>query len=57
MSLLKFSDGEVFDISGPFRKEERHDGWYAIGHGRLIPVGSEKEAEDLIWRFSIPESC
>jgi hypothetical protein len=45
MSLLKFSDGEVFDTSGPLRKEERHDGWYVIGEGCLIPVASEEAAD------------
>ena len=57
MSKLKFSDGEVFDTSGPLRKEERYDGWYVIGRGLLIPVNSEKEADDIIWRLSLPESC
>jgi hypothetical protein len=45
MSLLKFSDGEVFDTSGPLRKEERQDGWYVIGNGYLIPVASEEAAD------------
>jgi hypothetical protein len=48
MSILKFSDGEEFDTSGPIRKEKRYDGWYVIGHGRLIPVGSEEEADRWI---------
>lgn len=57
MSKLRFSDGEEFDTSGPLRKEERYDGWYVIGCGLLIPVKSEKEADDTIWRLSTPESC
>lgn len=57
MGKLRFSDGEEFDTSGPLRKEERQDGWYVIGNGKLIPVGSEKEADDLIWRLAFHESC
>lgn len=57
MSILRFSDGEEFDTSGDFRKEERRDGWYVIGHGRLIPVASEREADDTIWRLTFSESC
>jgi hypothetical protein len=48
MGILRFSDGEQFDTSGPIRKEERYDGWYVIGEGKLIPVGSEKEADEVI---------
>ena len=54
MSILRFTDGEEFDTSGAFRKE---DGWYVIGHGNLIPVASEKEASDTIWRLTFHESC
>jgi len=32
MSKLKFNDGEEFDLSGPFRVEERYDGWYVVGN-------------------------
>ena len=45
MSILRFSDGEVFDTSGPLRKEERRDGWYVIGGGVLLPVASEEAAD------------
>ena len=48
MSTLRFTDGEVFDTSGPIRKEERLDGWYVIGRGLLIPVKDEEEAEEVI---------
>ena len=43
MSILKFTDGEEFDLSGPFRLEERYDGWYVVGENKLIPVASEAE--------------
>jgi hypothetical protein len=48
MAILRFTDGEEFDTSGPLRKEERYDGWYVIGEGRLIPVASEEEAERFV---------
>ena len=48
MSMLRFTDGESFDTSGPIRKEERYDGWYVIGDGKLIPVKDAKEADELI---------
>ena len=48
MSILKFTDGESFDTSGPLRKEERYDGWYVLGDGKLIPVKDEAEADRLI---------
>ena len=48
MSRLRFSDGEEFDTSGPIRKEERYDGWYVIGDGKLIPVRDEEEADCLV---------
>ena len=46
--MLKFSDGETFDTSGPLRKEKRYDGWYVIGQGMLIPVKDEAEADKFI---------
>jgi hypothetical protein len=48
MSILRFSDGAQFDTSGSIRKELRSDGWYVMGGGLLIPVGSEKEADEVI---------
>jgi hypothetical protein len=46
--MLKFSDGEVFNTSGPLRTELRKDGWYVLGKGFLIPVSSQKEGEKII---------
>ena len=48
MSMLRFSDGESFDLSGPLRAEERYDGWYVIGQNMMIPVNSLKEANNRI---------
>ena len=46
--MLRFSDGEVFDTTGPFRTELRRDGWYVLGNGMLIPVKSEEEGKEQI---------
>ncbi len=50
--MLKFSDGEEFDTSGPLRMEERSDGWYVIGNGMLIPVKDVDEACDMLERLN-----
>ena len=47
-STLKFSDGMEFDTSGELRLEEREDGWYIIGEGKLIPVKNKVEGERMI---------
>ena len=48
MSKLIFTDGESFDLSGPLRLEERYDGWYVLGNGRMIPVASQDAGRRLI---------
>jgi len=50
--ILKFSDGMEFDTSGKLRKELKSDGWYVVGNGLLMPVNSEKEADDFINDFN-----
>lgn len=52
MSILRFTDGESFDTSGPIRKEERYDGWYVLGDGKMIPVRDEEEADIVIKRLT-----
>jgi hypothetical protein len=54
MATLKFSDGEEFDLSGSYRKENRADGWYVLGKNKLIPVKNEKEADEYISKHSRP---
>lgn len=46
--MLKFNDGEEFNLSGELRVELRKDGWYVIGKGMLIPVVSQDEGLNLI---------
>ena len=48
MSILKFTDGEEFDLSGPLRLEERYDGWYVVGGNCLVPVSGEAEGKHYI---------
>lgn len=48
MSILKFTDGEEFDLSGPLRLEHRYDGWYVLGNNRMIPVNSQEHGLTLI---------
>ena len=54
MTILKFSDGEEFDLSGSLRKEHRTDGWYVVGENMLIPVKDEHEAGEYICEHSQP---
>jgi len=48
MSIIKFSDGEVFDTSGDLRTELRSDGWYVLGNGFLIAVDTKEKGETKI---------
>lgn len=48
MSILRFTDGETFDTSGPYRKEERYDGWYILGEGHLKPMRDEKACDQFL---------
>jgi len=41
---LKFTDGVEIDTSGPLRTLHLKDGWYVVGNGILMSVGSEQEA-------------
>lgn len=46
--MLKFSDGEEFDLTGKLRLEKRYDGWYLLGNNQMIPIKDEKEGNRLI---------
>jgi hypothetical protein len=52
MSKLTFTDGEIFDLNGPLRLEERYDGWYVLGNGRMIPVNGQDEGIRLITQLN-----
>ena len=49
--MLRFTDGVEFDTSGGLRAERRHDGWYVVGGGMLIPVRDEADADATIERM------
>lgn len=48
MSTLTFKDGMSFNTDTELHSERRFDGWYVVGHGILIPVKNEAEANLLI---------
>ena len=45
---MQFNDGESFDIDGPYRIEERFDGYYVVGRGMLMAVKDEEEGRGVI---------
>jgi len=45
-----------FETSGKLRAEKRFDGWYVVGEGKLIPVDSEEEGNELIKKISSKNS-
>ena len=48
MPTLKFTDGVSFDTDGPYRVERRHDGYYVVGNGLLMPVRSVEDGDQFI---------
>ena len=48
MSMLKFNDGEKFDLSGPLRLERRKDGLYVVGENRMMAVDTALEGKKYI---------
>jgi hypothetical protein len=52
MTILKFTDGMKFDLSGSLRKELREDGWYIIGEGRLHAEIDEEAADKFLSEHS-----
>lgn len=47
---LRFSDGMTFDTSGELRTEQRSDGWYVLGEGKLLPMRDETQASAYVER-------
>jgi len=48
MPELRFTDGVRFNTDGPYRIERRHDGYYVVGHGMLMPVATYEEGQEII---------
>lgn len=49
---LRFSDGVTIDTTGEPRVLQLSDGYYAVGKGILIPVGTRDAAEFMVQRMS-----
>ena len=48
MSKLTFSDGMIFDLSGPLRVELRSDGYYVVGQGMMMAVDTLEQGQKAI---------
>ena len=48
MSMLKFSDGMEFDLSGPLRVELRSDGYYVLGQNMMMAVDTLEQGQKVI---------
>ena len=48
MSMLKFSDGETFDLSGELRVELRSDGYYVLGQNMMMAVDTLEQGQKVI---------
>jgi len=48
MSQLKFSDGMIFNLSGPLRVELRSDGYYVVGQGMMMAVDTLEQGQKVI---------
>ena len=48
--MLKFSDGETFDLSGDLRVELRSDGYYVLGQNIMMAVDTFEEGQEYILR-------
>ena len=48
MPNLQFTDGVKFNTDGEYRVEHRHDGYYVVGHGMLMPVDSYQDGQAFI---------
>ena len=48
MCILKFSDGEEFDLSGPLRVELRADSYYVLGENMMMAVNTLEQGMEYI---------
>ena len=48
MSILRFSDGMTINTDGPLRVIRKSDGYYVVGNGMCLPVGSRAEGQEYI---------
>jgi hypothetical protein len=55
MTRIKFTDDVEFETDGPYRIEEKFDGFYLVGHGMLCPLNDRAEGETMIAELAPPE--
>lgn len=48
---MQFTDGMEFDLEGPYRIEEKNDGFYVVGNGILDPCEDQAEAEEVLKQY------
>jgi hypothetical protein len=51
MKKLQFVDGIELNLSGKVRKKQLGDKWYILGRGKLIPVKTEQEANEILYEI------
>jgi hypothetical protein len=49
--VVEFSDGDVLDLDGTLRVEERPDGYYVVGEGIFMHFDRREDAET--YRYDI----
>ena len=50
-NTLRFKDGVEINTGGDLRITKEKDGLYVVGDGKLIPVESEQEGQEMIARL------
>ena len=55
VTQIKFTDGMVIHTHGQLRVVEFSDGFYVTGGGKLIPVKSRQEGEEIILQIKVEE--
>lgn len=55
MTRIKFTDDVEFETDGPYRIEEKFDGFYLVGHGMLCPLNDRAEGELMMDELAPPE--
>jgi hypothetical protein len=54
--MLRFNDGDSFDVRGELRPEWHRDGWYVVGHNIMFAVDSIEEALSEIANLTAKEN-
>ena len=54
--MLKFNDGDSFDVRGELRIEKHCDGWYVVGHNIMCAVDGITEGREMIADLTAKEN-